>query len=149
MGKALEKVNHPYVSIIVALTSTFAAIGGSGAFWAYLADKEKIKIERELQAQRHELKMIDLQAQQAATMTIVAGQGAQLKSFKRALEKSMTGHRREAREITGSIDIPMAQGARILRGREVPTEIQIDEKRKAAVKKLDGLERKMEQLEAR
>lgn len=146
MGSKLEKVNHPYVSVIVALTSIFAAVGGSGAFWSYLADKERAKLDRQLEAQRHELKMLDMEAQQAATMTIIAEQGGQLKAFKKALEKETSGRHAEARVITGSIEIPIAQGLRVLRGRAVPTEAQLDEKRKAAKKKIGHLEKMVEQF---
>ena len=148
-GARIEKVNHPYISLVVALMSTFAAIGGSGAFWSYLSDKQRMKLESELAAQRHELKMIDLEAQQAATMTLLVNQGAQLKSFKDALESATRGRHKEARAITGSIDIPIAQGARILRGRAAPTEIQVEEKRRAAKKKLDGLEKMMQRYQKR
>lgn len=142
-GARIDKVNHPYVSMVVALTSLFAAIGGSGAFWKYLADKQQLKLETELASQRHQLKMLDLEAQQAATVTLLVGLGVQLKAFKSALEKSMSGQRREARVIAGSIDIPMAQGTRILRGRAVPTESEVEVKRKAAQEKIDGLELRM------
>lgn len=117
----IEKVSHPYIQIIVAMMASMTTIGGASGFWMYLNQIEETKRLGSIGELEHQLKMNDFEAQLAATITIIADQGSQLKRLHRACDELTVGRRSAAREIIRAIDIPINQGLPIVAGKLVPT----------------------------
>lgn len=141
----LEKVNHPYVSVLVAACSVVASVGGGSAFWQYLSDRETTRLESQLQSKEVAIKLHDLEAQIAAGVILLAEQGKQIKALKGALENLARGQKSTARRAVSEMEIPMEQGQPILRGRLVDKPEAIEEKAMKLRSEYQELESMMKQ----
>lgn len=136
----VDGVSHPYIQLVVALSTAFATIGGGSAFWSYLQERDQAKQQQKIEALKTQIKTTDLESQIAALVELVADQGTQIVQMKDAVEKLGAGFRTAAREAAKGIDIPPEQGKRILRGRLVPTHDEVQVRRASLQMDLEALE---------
>lgn len=139
--------DHPWVQVIVTVCALAGTLGGGGAFFKYLGDKEVAsmeakKIERAtLRAQLEaSMEITDLRSQLAAGVLVLAEQGKQIRALRDAVAALAVGERKEAREGLSGITIPSTQGQPILGGRAIDMPESYEGKKALIRAKLKDLE---------
>lgn len=146
-GRTMRTVDHPWTKLAVTICALLGTLGGGGAFFKYLGDRDAANAVARQSSDaslrgRLELEMTvtDLQQQVAAGVLLIAAQGRQLKQLHEAFTKLTSGQRRGAAAVLGAIEIPMTQGEPILGGRVLPRPETYVAKKKAIRAKLDLLD---------